>query len=51
METPLLNLVDSPFEHILHSYGLHLISAYKYEIGNYFFESIFYLLDKNLSFP
>ncbi len=23
METPSLNLVDSSFEHVLHSYGLH----------------------------
>jgi len=34
METPLLNFVDLSFEHVLHSYGLHLISTYKYEIGN-----------------
>jgi hypothetical protein len=50
METPLLNLVDSSFEHVLHSYGLHLVSTYKYEIGNYHFDSIFYLLDNHLSF-
>jgi len=31
METPLLNFVDSSFEHLLHSYGLHLVSTYKYE--------------------
>jgi hypothetical protein len=42
METPLLNLIDSSFEYVLHSYGLHLISIYKYEIGNYLFDSIFY---------
>ncbi len=36
METPLLNIVDSLLEHALHSYGLHLVLAYKYEIGNYF---------------
>jgi hypothetical protein len=36
METLLLNLVDSLFEHVLHSYGLYLVSTYKYEIGNYF---------------
>ncbi len=35
METPLLNLLDSSFEHVLDSYGLHLVSTYKYEIGNF----------------
>jgi hypothetical protein len=49
METPLLNLVDSSFEHVLHSYGLHPISTYKYEINNYPFDFIFYLLDNHLS--
>jgi len=49
MYRPLLNLVDSSFEHLLHSYGLHLVSTYKYEIGNYFFDSIFYLLNNDLS--
>jgi hypothetical protein len=49
METPLLNLVDSSFEHVLHSYGLHLVLTYKYEIGNCFFDSISYLLDNYLS--
>jgi hypothetical protein len=49
METPLLNLVDSSFEHVLHSYNLHLISTYKYEISNYFFDFIFYILDNHLS--
>ncbi len=49
METPLLNLVDSSFEHVLHSYGLHLVLMYKYEIGNCFFDSISYLLDNHLS--
>jgi hypothetical protein len=49
MEICLLNLVDSSFEHVLHSYGLHLVSTYKYEISNCFFDSIFYLLDNHLS--
>jgi hypothetical protein len=49
METPLLNFFDSSFEHILHSYGLHLISTYKYEIGNYLFYFISFLLDNHLS--
>jgi hypothetical protein len=49
METPLLNLVDSSFEYISWSYGLHLVSIYKYEIDNYLFDFIFYLLDNNLS--
>ncbi len=49
MQTPLLYPIDSSFEHVLHSYGLHLISTYKYEIDNYLFDSIFYLLDNHLS--
>jgi hypothetical protein len=49
METPLLNLVDLSFEHPLHSYGLHLVSRYKYEICNCLFVSIVYLLDNQLS--
>jgi hypothetical protein len=49
METRLLNLVDSSFEYILHSYGLHLVSTYKYEIGNCLFDFISYLLDNYLS--
>jgi hypothetical protein len=49
METPLLNLVDSSFEHVLHSYGLHLVSTYKYEMNNCLFDSISYLLDNHLS--
>jgi len=50
METPLLNLVDSSFKHVLHSYGLHLVSTYKYEIGNCLFYFISYSLDNHLSF-
>jgi hypothetical protein len=49
METLLLNLVDSSFEHVLHSYGLDLVSTYKYEIDNCLFDYIFYLLDNHLS--
>jgi hypothetical protein len=49
METPLLNVVDSSFKYILHSYGLHLVSTYKYEIGNCFFDFISYILDNYLS--
>jgi hypothetical protein len=49
METPLLNVVDSSFENVLHSYGLHLVSRYKYEIRNCLFDFIFYLLDNQLS--
>jgi hypothetical protein len=48
METPLLNLINSLFEHVLHSYGLHLVSTYKHEIGNFCFDFIFYLLDNHL---
>ncbi len=32
------------FKHVLHSYVLHLVSTYKYEISNCLFDSIFYLL-------
>jgi len=39
METPLLNFIDSSFEHV---YGLHLVSTYKYEIGICLFDSISY---------
>jgi hypothetical protein len=49
MKTPLLNLVDSSFKHVLHSYGLHLTSTYKYEIGNFLFDSISYLLINHIS--
>jgi hypothetical protein len=49
METPLLSLVDSSFEDVLHSYNLHLVLTYKYEISNCFFDYIFYLLDNHLS--
>jgi hypothetical protein len=49
METPSLNLIDSSFEHLLHSNGLHLVSTYKYQIGNCLFDSISYLLDNHLS--
>jgi hypothetical protein len=49
METPSLNLDDSSFEHVLHSYGLHVVLTYKYGIGNCLFNSISYLLDNHLS--
>jgi hypothetical protein len=49
IETPLLNLRDSSFDYVLHSYGLHLVSTYKYEIGNCLFDSISYLLHNYLS--
>jgi hypothetical protein len=49
MKTPSLNFFDSSFEHVLHSYGLHVVSTYKYEIRNCLFDSIFYLLDNHLS--
>jgi hypothetical protein len=49
MEPPSLNLIDSSFEHVLHSYDLRLISTYKYEIGNCLFDSISYLLDNHWS--
>jgi len=35
------------FKHLLHSYGLHLVSTYKYEIC--FFDYIFNLLNNHLS--
>ncbi len=34
-------------QHVLHSYGLHLVSTYKYEVKKYFAGSIPYLLDIN----
>ncbi len=49
METPLLYPIDSSFEHVLHSYGLHLILTYKYEISNCLFDFISYLLNNHLS--
>ncbi len=49
METHLLNLLDSSFENVLDSYGLHLVSTYKYEISKKKFDSISYLLDNHLS--
>jgi hypothetical protein len=36
MEPPSLNLIDSSFEHLFHSYDVHLVSTYKYEIGFFF---------------
>ncbi len=38
------------FEHVSHSYGLCLVSIYKCEIGNCFFDFISCLLDNHLSF-
>jgi hypothetical protein len=49
METPSLNFVYSSFEHVLHPYGLHLVSTYKYEIDNFLFDFVSYLLDNHLS--
>jgi hypothetical protein len=49
MQTTSLNILDSSFEHVLHSYGFHLVSTYKYEIGNCLFYYICYLLDNHLS--
>jgi hypothetical protein len=50
MKKTLSNLVNSSFEHVLHSYGLLLVSTYKYEIGNCLFYGIYYLLDNHLSY-
>jgi hypothetical protein len=41
METFASNIVNSSFEHVLHSYGIHIISTYKYEGCNCLF--IYYL--------
>jgi len=30
--------INSSFEHVLHSYGLHRFSTYKYEVSNYLFD-------------
>jgi hypothetical protein len=43
METFTSNLVNSSFEHLLHSYDLHLVSRYKWS-GQFFFNFISYLL-------
>ncbi len=40
---------DSSFEHVLHSYGLHIVSTCKYEVNNYCFDSISYLWNNQLS--
>jgi hypothetical protein len=34
METFASNIVNLSFEHLLHSYGFHIISTYKYERHN-----------------
>jgi hypothetical protein len=44
-----LKIVDSSFQHVLHSCGFCLLSTYKYEIGIYIFDYILYLLDNHLS--
>lgn len=44
-----LDLIHSLFEHLLHSYNLHLVSTYKYEVGNCLFNFISYLLNNQLS--
>jgi hypothetical protein len=49
METLSINFVNSSFKHVFHSYGHHLVSTYKYEIGNCLLNSISYLLDNHLS--
>jgi hypothetical protein len=49
METTLLNIFNPSFENVLYSYGLNLVSTYKYEIGNCLFYFLFYLLDNHLS--
>jgi hypothetical protein len=49
MGPPSLNLVDSSFEHILHWYGRHLVSIWKYEIGKKKLDSRTYLLNNHLS--
>jgi hypothetical protein len=46
MKRNLSNLVDLSFEHLLHSYGLRLVSKYKCEIGNCLF---FKILNNHLS--
>ncbi len=37
MKIILSNLVDPSFEHVLRSYGLCLVTTYKYEINNCLF--------------
>jgi hypothetical protein len=50
MGTTLWKKTYSSFKHVLHSYGFHLVSMYKYEIGNCLFDFIYYLLVNHLSF-
>jgi hypothetical protein len=50
MQKNLSNLLDSSFKHVLHSYGIFEVSTCKYEIDNYLFYSIFYLLNNHLSY-
>jgi len=49
MEKISFNLVDSSFEDVLHSFGLHLISTYKFEIEIIIFGYISYLLEYHFS--
>jgi hypothetical protein len=37
-------------KHVLHSYGFHLVSTYKYDIGNCLFYFMSYLWNNHLSF-
>jgi hypothetical protein len=48
METFASNIFNLSFKHLLHSYGFHIISAYKYEGCNFIF---IFLLNNQLSFP
>jgi hypothetical protein len=50
MEVFTSNLVNPSFEHVLHSYDFCKISTYKYEVKKYFFDSISYLLNNQLSY-
>jgi len=46
MDVFISNLVNLSFEHVLHSYGIHIVSTYTYEVGNCIFDFISYLLDQ-----
>jgi hypothetical protein len=49
METFILDLVHSSFQHLSYSYNFHIVTIYKYEVSNYFVSFIFYSLNNQLS--
>ncbi len=49
MEPFTSNFVHSSFEHLIHLYGLHVVSTYKYKVDKCLFDFIFYLLNNRSS--